>query len=287
MKKKKSTVSKTQTGEQTLTHNCTSAIFPFGNINDMKKKKSTASKTQTGEQTLTHNCTSAIFPFLDLCRKQYGSTFMFSLGDIQILHMNHPDVVKEISTCTSLNLGKPSSQYKKLDALLGHGILTSNGTTWAHQRKILAPELYMEKVKDIMNLMVESSITLVNSWTNLIESEGGVADVHVDEYMRSFSGDVISRACFGSNYSKGEEIFLKLRELQEQMSKKVLFSGIPVLRGPLFDYEGATNTDFGQDKTDRFIIDNCKNIYQAGYETTAVSATWTLMLLASNPEWQQ
>ena len=51
--------------------------------------------------------------------------------------------------------------------------------------------------------------------------------------------------------------------------------------------EGATNTDFGQDKIDRFIVDNCKNIYQAGYETTAVSATWTLMLLASNPEWQQ
>ena len=45
---------------------------------------------------------------------------------------------------------------------------------------------------------------------------------------------------------------------------------------------GATN-----DKTDRFIVDNCKNIYLAGYETTAVSATWTLMLLASNPEWQQ
>ena len=84
-----------------------------------------------------------------------------------------------------------------------------------------------------MNLMVESSITLVNSWTNLIESEGGVADVHVDEYMRSFSGDVISRACFGSNYSKGEEIFLKLRELQEQMSKKVFLSGIPVVR---FDF---------------------------------------------------
>ena len=84
-----------------------------------------------------------------------------------------------------------------------------------------------------MSLMVESSITLVNSWTNLIESEGGVADVHVDEYMRSFSGDVISRACFGSNYSEGEEIFSKLNELQELLSKMVFSSGIPVLR---FDY---------------------------------------------------
>ena len=76
-----------------------------------------------------------------------GSTFMFSLGNTQILHMNHPDVVKEISTCTSLNLGKPSYQHKELGPLLGHGILTSNGATWAHQRKILAPELYVGKVK--------------------------------------------------------------------------------------------------------------------------------------------
>jgi hypothetical protein len=69
----------------------------------------------------------------------------------------------------------------------------------------------------MMNLMVECSMTLVNSWR--IESEGGVADVRIDEYLRSFSGDVISRACFGSNYSDGKEIFLKLRALQEHLSK--------------------------------------------------------------------
>ena len=92
---------------------------------------------------------------------------------------------------------------------------------------------YWGNLQDMMNSMVESSITLVNSWTNLIESEGGVGDVHVDKYMRSFSGDVISRACFGSNYSKGEEIFSKLRELQELLSKKAFSSDIPVLR---FDF---------------------------------------------------
>lgn len=36
----------------------------------------------------------------------------------------------------------------------------------------------------------------------------------------------------------------------------------------------------------RFLVDNCKNIYFAGYETTTVLATWALMLLALNPEWQ-
>lgn len=72
---------------------------------------------------------------------------MFSLGNTQILLVTQPDVVKEITTCTSLDLGKPSYQFRERGALLGQGILTSNGAVWAHQRKILAPELYMEKVK--------------------------------------------------------------------------------------------------------------------------------------------
>lgn len=78
--------------------------------------------------------------------------------------------------------------------------------------------------------MVESSNIVVDSWTQRIETEGGVVDINVDEDMRSFSGDVISKACFGSNYAKGEEIFIKLRALQGAMSKKALSSGIPILR---------------------------------------------------------
>ncbi|GKU91594.1 hypothetical protein SLEP1_g5450 [Rubroshorea leprosula] len=298
----------------------------LGNIKEIKKTQThpEVSKSSKGEEPISHNCSSLLFPFFDQWRQQYGSTFMFSLGNIQILHMIHPDVVKEIITCTSLDLGKPSYQHKERGPLLGQGILTSNGAIWAHQRKVLAPELYMEKVKGMIKLMADSSITLVNSWKSQIESGGGVADIKIDNCMRSFSGDVISRACFGSNYAKGEEIFLKLRALQEAMSKKVLASGIPGMRylptksnreawklekdirrlilnvvkerkeasseKDLLQMvlEGATTgSELGQDAIDRFIVDNCKNIYLAGYETTAVSVTWTLMLLALHPDWQE
>ena len=37
---------------------------------------------------------------------------------------------------------------------------------------------------------------------------------------------------------------------------------------------------------DKFIVDNCKNIYFAGHETTAITASWCLMLLAAHPDWQ-
>lgn len=82
----------------------------------------------------------------------------------------------------------------------------------------------------MINLIVESSATLLSSWGQMIEKQGGVIDIPIDKHMRSFSGDVISRACFGSNYVKGEEIFLKLRGLQEALSKNVLSSGIPGLK---------------------------------------------------------
>lgn len=85
--------------------------------------------------------------FIHLFYGYAGDVFMFSLGNIQIVHVTQPDMVREITTCTSLDLGKPTYQAKERGSLLGQGILTSNGAIWAHQRKILAPELYMEKVK--------------------------------------------------------------------------------------------------------------------------------------------
>ncbi|KAK4419775.1 cytochrome [Sesamum alatum] len=299
--------------------------FLLGNILEMKKARDVAAKAATGNGPPTsHNCGAALLPFFDEWRKKYGDVFMFSLGNTQIVHVNQPEMVREITTCTSLDLGKPTYQAKERGSLLGQGILTSNGSLWVHQRKIIAPELYMDKVKGMMNIITESTQSLINSWKSTIEeSKSGIADIKIDQHMRSFSGDVISKACFGSNYSKGEEIFFKLRALQEAASKRVLTSGIPGMRhlptksnreawalekdirtlilkvvkerneaGYEKDLlqmllEGAKNSNLSSDMLDKFIVDNCKNIYLAGYETTAVSATWCLMLLASNPKWQE
>ena len=54
-------------------------------------------------------------------------------------------MLKELATNTSFDLGRPP--HHQHDALLGQGILAPNGQVWAHQRKILAPEFFMDKVK--------------------------------------------------------------------------------------------------------------------------------------------
>lgn len=69
------------------------------------------------------------------------------MGSIRVLYVYDLNIVKEMSMCTSAGLGKPSYQSREMGPLLGQGILTSNGTLWAHHRRIIAPELYPDKVK--------------------------------------------------------------------------------------------------------------------------------------------
>ncbi|KAM7486408.1 hypothetical protein LguiA_002417 [Lonicera macranthoides] len=254
-----------------------------------------------------------------------GPIFTYSTGQIQIVCITDAEMVKEVSLNTSLNLGKPSYLSKDRGPLLGRGILSSSGPYWAHQRKIIAPEFYLDKIEDMVNLMAESTMRMIQAWDGKRKHSEEYVNIRIDQDLRSLSADIISRACFGSNYTLGEKIFLKLRNLQEVMSKGSI--GIPGLRyvpsknnREIWRLEREINTmilkvvkerseatserdllqsileaakRYGENGNlpvditpNKFIVDNCKNIYFAGHETTATSASWCLVLLAANPDWQ-
>nr|XP_034568502.1 cytochrome P450 714C2-like [Setaria viridis] len=111
------------------------------------------------------------------------------------------------------------------------GILTSNGELWEHQRKVIAPELFMEKVKGMLHVMVEAAMPMLTSWENIFGREGGSAEIVVDVSLRNFSADVISRTSFGNNFAAGKEIFNKIRQLQIAMAKQSIL-GVPGPRLP-------------------------------------------------------
>ncbi|XP_027338617.1 cytochrome P450 714A1-like [Abrus precatorius] len=310
--------------------------FLHGNLPDMQRIQSQASiaKATTSnhsDQFLAHDYTATLFPYFEHWRKQYGLLYTYSTGMKQHLYVNQPDLVREINQSITLDLGKPSYITNKLAPMLGNGILRANGLSWAHQRKLVAAEFFMDKVKGMVGLMIESAQPLLLKWEGFIESEGGsTAEVKVDADLRGFSADVISRVCFGHSYSKGKEVFSKLRSIQKAMSKQGFLFGsgfreklkftskkqneitslekeIESLIWELVEerkrecsetsssekdlmqllLEAAiTDQSLGKEFSKRFIVDNCKNIYFAGHETTAVAASWCLMLLALHPQWQ-
>lgn len=174
----------------------------------------------------------------------------------------------------------------------------------------------------MVGLMVESAESLAEKW-EAQAAAGKMVEIKAEEDLRSFSGDVISKACFGSSYLKGRQIFSKLRTLQKAMSSTHSFlfgshalgcmqkSKIGVLEKEIgrliweavkeretkpkpkankdllhLILEGALNNHLDNHSSKRFIVDNCKNIYFAGHESTAVAASWCLILLALHPSWQ-
>ncbi|KAL5569689.1 hypothetical protein UlMin_026264 [Ulmus minor] len=303
----------------------------YGNLAEMQKIQLQALKAINHSEFVAHDYTSTLFPYFEQWRKEYGLLYTYSTGMRQHLYINQPELVKEMNQSITLGLGKPSYVSKRLAPMLGNGILRSNGHLWAQQRKIVAPEFFMDKVKGMVGLMLESAEPMLRKWEESIVAQGGgVAEIKVDEDLRGVSADVISRVCFGSSYAKGREVFSKLRSLQKTISKQaflfgvsnfgffrtkkkneisclekeidsLIWNAIKVREQETLDQptsssekdllqlilEGAmSDHSLDEDTYKSFIVDNCKNIYFAGHESTAVAASWCLMLLASHPEWQ-
>ncbi|XP_044388050.1 uncharacterized protein [Triticum aestivum] len=210
--------------------------FLFGNIPEMRRIQKLATPAQEEgagpTDRFSSNYVATLFPYFLHWTRVYGSIYLYATGSIQTLHVIHPDMVKELASCKSLDLGKPSYLQKEHGALLGTGILTANGDLWVHQRKVIAPEFFMDKVKGMVNLMMDAALSMLNSWEEKVESEGGRAEIVVDEFLRNFSADVISRASFGSSFVEGKEIFYKIRQLQKAMAKRSMLIGVPGSSSP-------------------------------------------------------
>lgn len=56
-------------------------------------------------------------------------------------------MVKDIGHWTPSQLGKPNYLKKSRKALFGGGLISVNGDEWAYQRRIIAPEFFMDRIK--------------------------------------------------------------------------------------------------------------------------------------------
>ncbi|KAJ6831644.1 cytochrome P450 714C2-like [Iris pallida] len=292
--------------------------FLLGNIREMKTSSSKPAALPAGAD-VAHDYSSTFFPYFNRWRNIYGPVYMFTIVNNVSLYISDPSLVKEMCLNKSLAIGKTSFSNRSFHALFGKGIIQASGHAWAVQRKIIAPEFFMDKVKGLMNLIERSSRKLLESWEDRLEQGGGIADMNVDKDFQSFSADVLSRACFGSDYSKGEEIFSKITTLQVSLPMQSFISRLPGsnylptktnrtiwrlvsdIRSSILKVVEQRNKEENESKDllqsiiknaaeagadESFVVDNCKNIYFAGQETISTAAKWALVLLATNQEWQ-
>ncbi|KDP21830.1 hypothetical protein JCGZ_00617 [Jatropha curcas] len=309
--------------------------FFYGNTQEMKNIQSNISNTHLQPRpidAISHSAwVRSMLPYFQQWAQQYGPVYMYSTMNKQHLYVDHPELIKAMNLHNSLDLGRPRYLSKPMAPLFGNGIIRANGPHWAHQRKLIAPEFFLNKAKHMLEVMEESTIAMIKKWQTKIENNGRVADVSVEKELKGVAADIISKVCFGSSYFQGKQIFAKSAALQEALSKPSSLFGLSNFRflptksnreiwrlqkevetmilqivnerrekskgsnKPEEDLlqailENATNRDTHLQATaniNSIIVDNCKNIYFAGHETTALTASWCLLLLALHPEWQE
>lgn len=312
--------------------------FLLGNLSEIQKIQSQISNLSSS--SIPDQWVHSLFPFLHQWRKQYGPIFLYSTGNKQHLYVGDPGLLKELNLTRSLDLGRPSYLSKALKPMLGYGIIRANGHNWSFQRNLIAPQFFISKIQNMVGFMQESTKEIMRKWERCITESGGkAAEIVIDDDLKALTADVICKACFGSSYAQGNQIFAKLAALQAALAKPNLLFGFANLRflptqenreirrlekefeklilNVIEDrklenqrlvnenrkdllqlmIDSAVDADLSgwgilkklrrKRKTTKLIADMCSNIYFAGSETTALSVTWTLILLAMHPHWQE
>ncbi|KAJ1419718.1 Cytochrome P450 [Sesbania bispinosa] len=270
-------------------------------------------EVQSKPMALCHDTLQRVCPFYHKWSRMYGKTMMYWHGSTPRLVTSDPDFIKEVLLRTGECFERmdPNPSMKQF---FGEGIIWLKGEKWAVHRAIANQAFKIERVKHKSN---------VYKWEN--ENKGiDEFEIDVDKDLQDLSGDIISRVAFGSSYGEGKRIFELLEQhyhLVSLAARSIYFPGfrfLPTKKNRerkrleektyelirvLIEDSHKVQQDsenllsllmsshkFINNEThmlgSKEIIDECKNFYMAGKETSANAISWALLLLGLNQEWQ-
>jgi cytochrome P450 len=254
------------------------------------------------------------FPsFLAELVEKYGDIAAFSLPWRNYVFINEPALIKDVLVTQQHSFGK-SMGTRMLRYLLGDGLLTSEEPLHRQMRRIVQPAFHRARVARYVEMMHEAADDFAAS----IEP-GKTFDVHAS--ITALTLRIASTTLFGSDESDStQRVSAALHDMMQEFPYVLMPFGQLRRRLPLPStkrFERAERTlddiiygiiarrreqpsDAGDDALsmlldardaesgyrpdDRQIRDEVMTLFTAGHETTANLLTWTLYLLAQNPD---
>ncbi|KAL0920909.1 hypothetical protein M5K25_007927 [Dendrobium thyrsiflorum] len=181
---------------------------------------------------LSHRITHRVVPYLHRAMDLYGGGTKLSfswIGPSPRVMILEPEIIREVLSTKFGHFEKPKgSPYGRFLAL---GVATYDGEKWAKHRRLINPAFHVEKLKVMIPAFSACCDELMSRWEDLASSKGS-CELDVWPEFQRFSGDVISRAAFGSSYKEGRRIFeLQMEQAQLLMdaAQSVYFPGLRFL----------------------------------------------------------
>ncbi|ONM40048.1 cytochrome P450 10 [Zea mays] len=187
-----------------------------------------------------HDVAPRAMPLFHQTMKEHGKTSITWFGPVPRVTITKPELVREVLSNKFGHYEK--LKLRKLQRMLHNGLGSHEGDKWAKHRRIINPAFHLEKLKvttthttctaETMNMHVPAArvyscfdslcllfpqrmlpafaaccTDLVERWEGLVADGQQPCEVDVWPEMQNLTGDVISRAAFGSSYLEGRRIF--------------------------------------------------------------------------------
>lgn len=247
--------------------------------------------------------------------RDFGDLVKFRVAHLQYYSLNHPDFAKHVLISNKDNYEKDGRSSKQIRLLAGQSLLTDNGDSWYHKRRLLQNTFRLDTVKKFKDVVVSESNLLLDNWRNL----NGPIDIH--SAMMHLTYQVIGKSLLSEDLTHttnqvATSMDVSLLHLYKRIFGLALPLSIPTAGNLRFVRERKqlhhivdkiimqrdVNVDHGsndlldkmiqaQQSEDLFdstwLRDEVVTLLLAGHETTANALTWVWYLLAQHPDVEQ
>lgn len=234
----------------------------------------------------------------------------------QTLHLlTHPDHFRHVLVDRVKNYEKKTRGYMFMKQIVGNGLLTSEGSFWQRQRRLASPAFYKSRLPAFGDTMVRVAEETREQW-----KDGARIDV-ATEMMQATLRIVTLTLMSRDSLTDAAAVGAALGEALEHVTYRTKTPWAPpewvptsanrrfakakqtlddVVNGIIAERRGAgpragsedlldilmgtRDEETGEGMTDAQLRDEILTIMLAGHETTAMTLTWTMHLLAQNPE---
>ncbi|TKX76092.1 cytochrome P450 [Halorubrum sp. GN11_10-6_MGM] len=136
------------------------------------------------------------FGFLRACADSYGDVVRLDLGPRETYMLTNPADVERVLVADAARYRKPQFD-DAMDALLGDGLLMSEGETWQRQRKLANPAFHNRRIGALAGVMADHTASHVADW-----EAGDVVDLQLE--LARLTVKIIVTAMFGADIGDEE-----------------------------------------------------------------------------------